>query len=165
MFSFKKTQENHSNTGKKQMIRMTGNFSWGRNGSFSCPAEGKAFGVGATLAWRAIAITSTKDSASPSRQSGWSLQAANRTWRTPILVVYRPPPQPLPGISASGRLCQEDCGKFEASLDYRARPYFKSTNKITGNILWGNSMGFPPKNLLNLFSIYYCFICYYLYKE
>lgn len=67
---------------------MTENFSWGRNGSFACPAEGKAFGVGATLTGRAIAITSTKDSASPFRQSGWSLPVANRTWRTPILTVY-----------------------------------------------------------------------------
>lgn len=70
---------------------MTANFSWGRNGSFAHPTQGKAFGVGATLAERAFAITSTKDSASPSCQSGWSLPVANRTWRTPISVVYSHP--------------------------------------------------------------------------
>lgn len=43
---------------------MTENFSWGRNGTFARPVEEKAFGVGATLAERAIAATSTKDSAS-----------------------------------------------------------------------------------------------------
>lgn len=71
---------------------MTGNFSWGRNGSFARPVEEKAFGVGATLTERAIVATSTKDSASLSRQSGWSLPVADKTEGRQILVYCHPAP-------------------------------------------------------------------------
>lgn len=54
--------------------------------------EEKAFGVGATLAERAIAATSTKDSASLSRQSGWSLWVADKTEGRQILVYCHPRP-------------------------------------------------------------------------
>jgi hypothetical protein len=37
----------------------------------------------------------------------------------------------IPVISAFGRLRQEDCCEFEASLNYRVRVYFKNQNTQT----------------------------------
>lgn len=163
--TIKGTQENHSNTGKKQMSRMIENFSMRKKWEL-CSSGG-----GGKSIWG-------RGNACGARCCNYQYQG-QRQPVPPVWVVLTGSKQNLKDANLSTVYCHPrphlefqhlgGCGRrIVASL----RPAWTIGQDLVlkaqttpGNILWGNSMGFPPKNLLNLFPIYYCVIYYYLYKE